>query len=330
MFKPWSRLVGMLALAGLCVTAAQAAGPAPSATAVRSSAVGATDPDFGPAFVFRGYSYPNQKAFIDSGRRCSTRHVDESEERAVDDALRAWRSDRLSQGQLVGLRPAGSVNVPVWFHVINNGGGLANGDIPQSQIDAQMAVLAAAYGGAGSPFVFQLAGVTRTTNASWYTATPGTTAESQMKSTLRQGGPETLNIYSNNMGGGLLGWATFPSDYASKPQMDGVVILYSSVPGGTATPYHLGDTATHEVGHWMGLYHTFQGSCTRRNDQVSDTPAERSAAYGCPTGRDTCPRQAGVDPILNFMDYTDDACMVEFSGGQVSRMDLMHQQYRTP
>jgi Pregnancy-associated plasma protein-A len=292
--------------------------------------IGDTDADAGPAFSFAGKLFPNKKAFIDSGARCSTRHVTEFEQQMHDLTHVSWMSSRAAEGRAIAERPAASVAVPVWVHVINKGSGLANGDLPQNQIDAQMNVLNAAYASTGSPFFFTLAGVTRTTNLSWYTMTPGTTAESQAKNALRVGGPGTLNMYLASPGQNLLGWATFPTDYATKPKMDGVVILNTSVPGGTAVPYNEGDTATHEIGHWLGLYHTFQGACTQTNDQVSDTPAEKSAAFGCPVGRDSCRRrtQPGLDPITNFMDYTDDSCMNTFSGGQVARMDSLHQQYR--
>ncbi|NBD09744.1 zinc metalloprotease [Corallococcus silvisoli] len=227
--------------------------------------------------------------------------------------------------RVMAKRAVHSVNVPVYFHVINKGAGLANGDIPDSQITAQMDVLNAAY--ANTPFYFTLAGTDRTTNAAAFDLGEGTQAEKKMKRQLRQGGPEALNIYTANLQDGLLGWATFPSSYANKPRLDGVVMLYTSLPGGTAAPYNEGDTATHEVGHWLGLYHTFQGGCSAKGDSVSDTPPEKSPAFGCPVGRDTC-AGGGVDPIYNFMDYTDDSCMNEFTPGQVALADSLTALYR--
>jgi hypothetical protein len=218
-----------------------------------------------------------------------------------------------------------SRNIPVYWHIIKSGSG--TGGVTSQQITDSISVLNAAF--AGTSFSFTLVATTTTNNGTWYTCSGGT-CETQMKSALRQGGSNALNVYSNNMGGGLLGWATFPSSYTSNPSNDGVVILEGSVPGGNAAPYNEGDTLTHEVGHWLGLYHTFQGGCSKNNDYVSDTPAERSPAYGCPVNRDSCTdtRYPGIDPIENFMDYTDDACMDTFTAGQAARMSAQWDAYR--
>jgi Pregnancy-associated plasma protein-A len=266
--------------------------------------------------------------FENLSRRCATKDHDEKEREQVTQENSRFKKALAASGQEVERAP-GSVTVPVYFHVIRSGSGA--GDVTDAKINAQIAVLNDAYsgktGGANTPFRFTLAGVDRTNNEAWYTMGYGSQEEKAAKAALRVGGAETLNIYTANLGGGLLGWATFPSDYRKHPRQDGVVILNESVPGGSADPYDLGDTATHEVGHWVGLYHTFQGGCSKRNDQVADTPPEQSPAFGCPSVRDTC-NAAGLDPIENFMDYTDDACMFEFTAGQSVRADGLTLQYR--
>jgi hypothetical protein len=216
--------------------------------------------------------------------------------------------------------------VPVYFHVVSSGTALSQGNIPDSQVTAQINVLNAAFAGTG--WSFSHVATTRTTNSTWYNGCYTSSTATQMKNALRQGSGDDLNIYSCNPSSGILGYATFPSSYSNNPKADGVVLLYSSVPGGSAFPYNEGDTGTHEVGHWMGLYHTFQGGCNGNGDYVSDTSAEKSPAYGCPTGRDTCRNKVGLDPIKNFMDYTDDSCMNTFSAGQDTRMDSMFTTYR--
>jgi hypothetical protein len=223
------------------------------------------------------------------------------------------------------------VTIPVAFHVITRGSSYSDGNIPLSQIQAQVDVLNDSYsgrtGGAKTPFRFQLASVDRTENTGWFNMAPGTGRETAMKEALRVGGADTLNVYTADLGHYLLGWATFPWNYAANPSADGVVILYSSLPGGTEAPYNEGDTATHEVGHWLGLFHTFQGGCTDPGDHVADTPQEASPAFGCPVARDTC-SAPGLDPTENFMDYTDDPCMYVFTARQSVRASEAWLAYR--
>jgi Pregnancy-associated plasma protein-A len=285
------------------------------------------DADTGPTFNIAGASFANQAAFIASGNRCGARHVTEEEKADHEAGHKKWAAARLAQGELVGNRPLGTVTVPVWVHVINRGAGLANGDVPQSQVTAQIQILNDAW--ANSAFRFQLVGTTRTTNAAWYDMS-NEAAELAAKTALKRGGPETLNLYVAGLGGGLLGYAYLASDAAAAGVLDGVVVLNTSLPGGTAAPYNEGDTGTHEVGHWFGMYHTFDGACSRSGDLVGDTEPEASPAFGCPVGRNSCRVSRNGDPIRNFMDYTDDSCMNMFTRGQYVRMDAEHLQFRTP
>ncbi len=170
----------------------------------------------------------------------------------------------------------------------------------ETMIADQVDVLNVSYSGAtspdaaDSPFRFALTDTTWTVNAAWAHVAPGKT-ERDMKKALHQGDSETLNVYVADIGGGLLGWAYFPKDYNNgRDYVDGVVMLDESMPGGTAGKYALGDTLTHEVGHWMMLEHTFAGACSASGDGVADTPREAIPQFDCPEGADTCSRRAST------------------------------------
>src|ERR1051326_4011639 len=229
-------------------------------------------------FIYGGIHYASQRDFIEQGRRCSTRDHDPIRAAEIEAEVRSFLASQPGGlNDLAAASTPSSITIPVYIHIIRSTSG--KGDVPAAAINAQISVLNAAY--AATSFQFMLVSTDTTVNDSWYNAGPGTAAEKQMKTALRRGTADDLNLYTNS-GARYLGWSTFPSDYTRHPKNDGVVCRYTTLPGvnpePNTDPYDEGDTATHEIGHWLGLYHTFQGGCSGSGDLIRDTPAERSPA----------------------------------------------------
>ena len=276
-----------------------------------ASSAPALEPDF---------TYQNLHGEIVQGVRCGT-----PEPGLGLDVAPTGRFDRDAW-----LTEKALVTIPVAFHVLtyygNREGGIV-GEVATEQIDQQIAILNAAYADAG--FGFQLASIDYTEDKAWATMRPGSSDEMECKAALAVDITRTLNIYTAVPGGGLLGWSYFPEDFPEDDTIHGTVIHWESLPGSAQTwPYNLGDTATHEIGHYCGLYHTFQGGCAAPNDYCDDTPQEATASYGCPHDQDSCLEDPGLDPIYNFMDYTDDDCMDHFTTDQGLRMAEQMSLYR--
>jgi hypothetical protein len=259
-------------------------------------------------------------------RRCAT------DQPSTGDRARiaSYEANYLQEVQEVGL----GVIIPVRFiHVLDETG---VGAISAQQRADQIDVLNNAYAPTGVSFSYREDETTEVRNDEFFTMGHASRAERQCKSQHQAITPEKgLNFYTANPGGGLLGWATFPYEMEGDPAMDGVVMLYTTLPEGTAEPYNLGMTAVHEVGHWLGLYHTFQDGCFPPGDEVSDTPAHSGPNYGKPADADQphnlCPSSPhGTEcPVHNYMNYVDDDWMNEFTPGQVSRIFAQIGMFRT-
>ncbi|KAK4054189.1 hypothetical protein OIV83_001215 [Microbotryomycetes sp. JL201] len=234
----------------------------------------------------------------------------------VADLERAAQGLTSSNGRLPVAQAAGDRQVTVYWHRILANDTVAGGQYDDSAVTRQVEVLNEQYNSAG--FVFTLGGIDTTTNANWYRrAGPGSAEQTEMKNALRKGDAQSLNFYSVGFEQidtpGLLGYATFPSSYTSAPKDDGVVFFSQAVPGGPIGPnYNLGKVNSHETGHWLGLFHTFQGplggllgGCVPPGDYVSDTPPSSEPTFSCPTEAIyNCPLALKpVDPS-NIMDYT--------------------------
>lgn len=272
-------------------------------------------------------NHDNDQRFLEGGRNCGTKDLTPEESRMAQKKMSLFpakygKCDSKSCAFHDNMRS--DIVVPTVFHNVRNNDG-SGGASPQMIQDA-IDIMNDAFAGTG--FLYELVGIREWDNSDWAGHNYGTATEFDMKSNTREGGPETLNIWScANLAGGLLGYATFPSWYEDDPLQDGVVILSGTNPGGNASPYDEGDTLVHEVGHWLFLYHVFQGGCSD-GDEVDDTPASQTN-FGCPSpGHDSCPGQPGTDKYFNYMDYVDDDCMDSFTPGQIARMLTAWVTYR--
>jgi hypothetical protein len=304
------KLLALAVVLGGTTLATVSTGPAAHASPVI--------PD-GPACI--GATH-DEAAAARGGRGPDHRAISLAERRQV---ARETRARLRAQGVTRAEIEANTATVPVYVHVMAAADG--TGDVTDTQIDDQIDVLNASFGGeksrdaADTGFSFTLAGVDRYLNDTWHLDR----GSAKYRKATRQGGANALNIWLVDFK--YLGIATFPWDYEHNAGVDGIRVAYNSLPGGDIEDFNLGETATHETGHWLGLYHTFQGGCTEVNDEVADTPAQSGPTSGCPEGRDSCDLP-GLDPIHNFMDYSIDACYTEFTPGQATRTQSMWLAYR--
>ena len=266
-----------------------------------------------------GHDYDDFESF---GRRCGCSRPSYVQRKQIDAKMREFRN-----ANAAFRSTAGKIQIPIQFVHLTDG---ATGTVNAQQRADQVAVLNTAYNAHDIIFTYKEDEVKVVDNAEWFQMGHDSAAERAAKTALQVDPETTLNFYTTN-GGGLLGWATFPSDLEGDPALDGVVVLYASLPDIGVPPYNLGQTATHEVGHWLGLYHTFQGSCSATGDHVGDTVAHSGPNYGKPEVglRHNACKADEAAPVQNFMNYVDDDWMDRFTDNQVARMRDMVGAFRS-
>ncbi|TFK25276.1 hypothetical protein FA15DRAFT_755929 [Coprinopsis marcescibilis] len=275
----------------------------------------------------------------------------------------------------IGSHRAGKYNddylwaeIPINFHIIANNQTMLDFIESEGRIEAQFEMMQEAF--APARIEWKLTNITRTINETWWERMGEglieedpddllevNPIERQMKETLGSGNPAILEVFIVQLlqGPGLGGYVrALPARFSDSPehelerdQIDGVVLNWNALPfnpNPQIRQVFQGKTLIHEVGHWMGLLHTFghvsegPGSCEGPGDYIDDTPVQAYATHDdlrstatsiedC-VAQDSCPGLPGLDPVLNYMDYTPDVCRTEFTPGQIWKMRMMLDMYR--
>jgi hypothetical protein len=280
------------------------------------------------ASAFEPHNHSDHDHEHEHDERCGT-HTDVAEYLESGRIAEALATKVCSHPDLQNIRICWSpeerakrpVIIPVWYHVVHNGN---TGRLTAAQVQAQFAQTNKDFAGledrsipgwVAMDITFRLAGTTYTDNPTWFADL--SQYEQQIKQLVHRDNRYNFNQYFGGLRGGLLGFCNYPNSFPETSFRHGCVNLWTSIPGGSSNNYNQGKTTTHETGHGIGLMHTFQGGCNG-GDQVEDTCNQASATSGCPAFRDSCGRGC-PDPINNYMDYSFDRCMTQFTPGQNRR-----------
>ena len=288
--------------------------------------------------------YVTSEYFRQNGLRCGTPDWETRQQLFGADGMGPGDCSDTSTNPSIDYEPDLVYVIPVVVHIIMNTGG--TGNLSDAMVESQIAILNEDFrtvptsngaNGTNLRIHFVLAGITRTMNDAWFNDGPD--GGGWYYDALAWDPNEYMNIYTNTAGG-FLGYVPFlPSNGGGAlvgQSSDRVVILYSAFGrDSAAVPYDQGRTATHEIGHYLGLDHTFSpggvcGSdvppgCYLDGDLICDTNPQTTPNFGCPAAPMSC---SSLDPFTNYMDYTDDTCMMEFTPEQTRRVRCTLAHYR--
>ncbi|KAF8643167.1 hypothetical protein AX16_009209 [Volvariella volvacea WC 439] len=230
---------------------------------------------------------------------------------------------------LVRADNQGPAEVDVYWNIIATNRTREGGWIPHEILQEQMRAVNEDLAVAG--FRLNHVRTRRIMNSKWFNAgVNGSGFDDpnwhEFASRFREGGPETLNIYTIPLyPDGLMGIGTPGAFYEEFQYLDGILLNPVILPGGPIPGYGKGKTFTHEVGHWLGLWHTFNNGCDEPGDYVDDTAPQAGPTEECNNFQASC----GIAPTINnYMDYIPDACRLVFTPGQIARMQEQTRAYR--